>query len=251
MPEFDSWRSYWNFETSVRNNQRYVRSKTSNKFLKTLLETSRDRELVIKKGSIWWRAQIGHDWRTVGQEKAVFEIPCAFHKDRMKPQPQKASDGRVNSRGIPCLYLASHEKTAISETRPWVGSNVSIAQFRILRPLKIIDFARGYDKMQFFFEEPDLEKRKEAVWYHIDQAFSKPTTIESTSSEYIPTQIISEYFKDAGFDGIGYKSSCCKEGFNLAIFNTDDANLLSCGLQKIKHINLEYDTEDQTYFIQD
>src|ERR1039458_6332974 len=36
----------------------------------------------------------------------------------MKPKPEKAKEGRVNPKGIPCLHLATHEDTAMSEVRP-------------------------------------------------------------------------------------------------------------------------------------
>lgn len=62
----------------------------------------------------------------------------------MKPLPDHAKEGRVNPVGIPVLYLASTEESAISEIRPWVGSEVSAPQFKVLRDLKAVNLSLGH-----------------------------------------------------------------------------------------------------------
>ena len=52
----------------------------------------------------------------------------------MKPLGGRATDGRANPRGIPCLYLATTKETAMSEVRPWIGSYVSAGQFEPSAP---------------------------------------------------------------------------------------------------------------------
>ena len=45
----------------------------------------------------------------------------------------------MNARGISVFYGAVDIKTALSEVRPPVGSRVAVAQFEIIRPIKLLD----------------------------------------------------------------------------------------------------------------
>ncbi|WP_366931004.1 RES family NAD+ phosphorylase [Mesorhizobium sp.] len=49
----------------------------------------------------------------------------------MRPLAGRASEGRANPKGIPCLYMAVDRHTALAECRPWIGSLVSIGAFKI------------------------------------------------------------------------------------------------------------------------
>jgi hypothetical protein len=55
----------------------------------------------------------------------------------------------------------------------------------------------------------------------------------------VPTQIIAELFKSKGFDGIWYKSLLSNDGCNLALFNLDDAEVISCGLWEATSIRFD------------
>jgi len=195
-----------------------------------------------------WRAQLGHDWREEGDEEK-FDIPCAHPALRMKPLRDRATDGRANPKGIPCLYLASRKETAISEVRPWIGSYVSLAQFKLLRPLKLVDCSHDRAERSFYFDEPEPEKREAAVWAEIDRAFSEPMTRSDDIAEYAPTQILAELFKRAGLDGIAYKSNFGENGYNLAIFDIDAADLLNCGLHRVDKIEMKFSQQDNPYFM--
>ncbi len=128
MAGFQSWCSYWSFERAVRRDFRYVRSVESEKFLDTVLATAVARKVILKEQLIFWRAQLGCRLRKEGQGDEVFEPPEYPHSPhRMKPLRDRASEGRANPKGIPYLYLATKEETAISEVRPWIGSFISLA----------------------------------------------------------------------------------------------------------------------------
>jgi RES domain len=250
MDAFPSWRSYWNFQWSVSRQFRFVRSPEIEQFLDTVLATSRDRETTLNEGAILWRSQLGHGWREEGEGDAAVEIPCAYPPSRMRPQRDRAPDGRANPRGIPCLYLTNRKETAIAEARPWIGSYVSVAQFKTSRALKIIDCSRGHNRQPLFLEEPGPDKRVEAVWAHIDRAFAEPMTRSDDSADYIPTQIIAELFKREGFDDVGYKSNFGEDGFNLALFDPHAAELINCGLYRVDRVHLDSSEQDNPYFIQ-
>lgn len=205
-----------------------------------------------KAGYVLWRAQLGHDWRTEMQGEETFEVPAPHPPARMKPLPEKATDGRVNPRGIACLYLASHKETAALEVRPLIGSYVSVGQFEVLRDIRVVDCtlymdppAKRLQKTRTMPEDPE-----KTVWLDINNAFSKPVERGDDSLDYVPTQILAEAFKRHGFDGVAYKSSYGEEGFNVALFDIEAAGLINCGLYRIKDVSIVMEEEgNNTYFI--
>jgi hypothetical protein len=246
-PEFKSWKSFQDFERAVNCELRFVRKPETDQFLEAVRSTSQKRVVAVKEGHIFWRAQLGHDWREEGDEER-FEVPCAHPIPRMKPLRDRAPDGRANPKGIPCLYLASRKETAISEVRPWIGSYVSLAQFTLLRSVRLIDCSHDHAKPRYYFDEPEPEKREVAVWADIDEAFAEPMTRSDDSADYAPTQILAELFKLAGLDGVAYRSKFGENGHNIALFDIEAADLLNCGLYRVDNINMEFSEQDNPYF---
>src|SRR5258708_31702309 len=123
-PEFQSYLSYQHFAESVRTRWRYGHDPEQGVFLQALLATSVSRREVIAQGSNLWRAQVGFDWYPSSDEPGE-EQPAPFGVDRMKPLRDRAREGRANPKGIPYLYLATDQDTAVAERRPWGGSDVS------------------------------------------------------------------------------------------------------------------------------
>jgi hypothetical protein len=150
------------------------------------------------------------------------------------------------------LYLSTRTETAMSEVRPWIGSLVPCALFRAVRDLNIVDLSVNHGKgVVFYFEEPNAKKKEEAVWTHIDQAFSTPITSEDDVAEYVPTQIIAELFKSEGYDGIAYKSAFGEDGYNIALFNIDDAKLVSCILHEVRAAQFTFQQKDNPYWVEE
>lgn len=249
-PEFSSIGSYRVFAKRVRNERRYIWRKETQAFLDTVLVTSRDRKIKIENGTILYRAQRGIDYRPITQDGVeVAEEPVGFGADRMKPLVNRAKEGRVNPSGIPSLYLASSEKTAISEVRPWIGSQISVAQFRVNRNLQTIDLSLGHGQVPrlglYLGTVPiTAEDKEKAVWIDIDNAFSCPITLSDDSADYVPTQILAELFRDAGYDGVIYRSQFGEKGYNIALFNIEDAEAVNCAPFEVTGIDITY---KQTY----
>ncbi len=61
----------------------------------------------------------------------------------MKPLRDRTREGRANPKGIPYLYLATHEDVAMAEVRPWIGSNISLGRFLTTRDLCLVDCSRS------------------------------------------------------------------------------------------------------------
>jgi len=253
LGEFKSWNSYRGFAVRLQREARFVRGAEDEEFLREVLRTSKSRIKEMKAGFGLWRAQLGHGWRPEYQgEEYIDDLPAAFPPERMKPIPGRAQEGRANPRGIPVLYLSTRTETAMSEVRPWIGSLVSCAHFKTTRALKIVDLSVYHGKgFVFYFEEPESSKREEAVWTQIDQAFSRPVTSEDDRADYAPTQVITELFKAEGYDGIAYKSAFGEDGYNVALFNLDDANITTCILHEVKSAQFGFEQIDNPYWVED
>jgi hypothetical protein len=255
-PEFAGRSSFRKFARRVRHVRRYVWDAEIRAFLDTVLATLRDRDVMISERTILFRAQLGIDYHPVTEDGVELgEEPYGFGAARMKPRANRAREGRVNPVGISVLYLSSNEQTAISEVRPWVGSEISVAQFKVLRNLRAVNLTLGHDKMwidprDFGVElpPPDAETKEKVVWTHIDNAFSRPVTLSDDSADYVPTQILAELFRDTGYDAIIYRSQFGKEGYNIALFNVEDAEVINCAPYQVKGIEVTFEQIGNMWF---
>lgn len=247
---------YSHFEQSVKTKARFVHDNEVREFLKSVLETSRIRLRKLPKDRILFRAQPGFEWTTeplrIGEEDGeidAIDVEAAYPPERMVPKADYVGDGRVNPKGIPCLYLASTAGAAMSEIRPWVGSFVTLAQFKMVRDCQVVDCSLNTtrsDSLEIVdlggvaeLSEPDAVTREAGAWGDIGFAFSKPVTFDEPHLEYVPTQILAEAFRNHGYDGIVYKS-LLDEGKNIALFDLAAAKVIACCLYRTKSASLEF-----------
>lgn len=207
MSEFKSWRSFWKFEHATKYRTRYVHDPEVEAFLGTVLQTTEKRVEVLAQENILWRAQLGCGREPLYQEgDYIDDIPVPHLPNRMKPFKGRANEGRANPKGIPYLYLATNRDTALAEVRPWMGSFISVGQFKTLRELRLVNCTTD-QRLHLYLKEPSAEKREESVWAQIDRAFARPISPSDDIADYVPTQIIAELFKANNFNGIAYRSS--------------------------------------------
>jgi hypothetical protein len=104
---------------------------------------------------------------TENYEDVEVENGDPLSAERMMPKAEFAGDGRVNPRGIPCLYLADTCSAVISEMRPWIGSYVTIAKFETVRDCLLVDCSlnttQSWNRINLH-TEPDIETKEQAVW---------------------------------------------------------------------------------------
>lgn len=253
-PEFSSTDSYRHFARRVRHRRRYILGKRDQAFLDTILATLKGRDVEIPKNTILYRAQIG-----VRYDDEYGIIPSGFNAQRMKPLADKAREGRVNPAGIPVLYLATTEQTAISEVKPWIGSELSVAQFKIVRKLKAVNLFLRYGEMRpgnilfsldlgWVKAKSKPEEKEKAVWIDIDNAFSRPVTLPDDAAEYVPTQILSELFRSKGYDAVAYRSQFGEDGYNLALFDVRDADAVNCAPYTVTGIDIKFEVMGNRWF---
>lgn len=146
---------------------------------------------------------------------------------RMKPLFDRATEGRANPRGIPVLYLAEDADTVVAELRPWPGQYVTLALFRTVRPVRVVDCSVDTDRS--YLKEPRAPLREKAVWGAINESFCRPVSSDDRSADYAPTQTLAELFRENGFQGLVYRSSCTP-GRNVVLFNQLLADPIRCTL---------------------
>jgi hypothetical protein len=216
------------FRYSVKNRHRYVLGPSllggedhdgliSNEhFLEWLLYFLKERNRFVKldKGTVLWRAQLdGTPYRPspitlFGEEHESSLILAPHGRVRMTPHSDKAKEGRINPKGIPCLYTATHPRVALAEIKPTINSYLTLAEFVTVRELRIVDFASEPIEIANFDEGPNDDEMDSLTWEYINESFAEPVTSTDDVAAYAPTQILGELFKCAGYDGIRYKSKC-------------------------------------------
>ena len=251
MVEFKSKNSYWAFSWATSTKYRFIHPPEVEEFLNSVLATSESRKLVIKTGSVFWRAQLGNAWRPLYEGgEHLTDLPDPFPPERMKPIPGKVIEGRANPKGIPYLYVSTNRDTALAEVRPWIGSLISLAQFKTLRDLTVIDCTTEEKPRSVIFPKasPSPKEREKIMWSDIDRAFSRPVTPSDEIADYVPTQIIAELFRANRLDGVAYRSAL-GESHNLAIFDIDTADVINCSLFEAKKIDFTFKEAANPYFV--
>jgi hypothetical protein len=252
MAEFESWNQYSEFSYFVRRKSRHILDAKNQEFLNAVLETSQKRRASIKKGTVLWRAQLGHAWRPEtlcddsGNVIESFDVEDPLPPERMLPLGDRAFEGRVNPKGIPCLYFSTDKDTAMAETRPWIGSCVSVAQFVMLRELSVVDCSSDDEWMPWPGSHPEPENY---VWGAINRALSYPVTRSDDVAEYAPTHVLAEAFRSAGFDGIVYGSKL-GSGKTVAVFDLSSAELANCHLYRVEAVNLKFGMAANPYYVE-
>lgn len=255
MSRFKPGQNYFRFKNKVLNGQRYFFDEEVRSFLNAIKDSAREREIIFEKEKVLWRAQKAFE-KTEGEEQeGLFDFQINSYvvpvsPERMTPRNHKAKEGRINPKGISYLYLCTDKDTAMAEVRPYLGSRITISQFALERELKLVDCSATVKERKGninigprinFKDNPTTKEIKKTVWANIETAFSYPVERNDDTAEYVPTQIISGLFKKEGYDGIKYKS-ILGEGYNVALFNLDDAKLVSSSLYRTN--GLEYSFEE-------
>lgn len=205
-------------------------------FLDALFHGLDERTTELPSGSIFWRAQEGID-RYEDERGSGWQ---AYRPDRMKPTPIFAKTNRASEKGVPMLYLASDMHTAMSELRPWFHADLSVAEFRTNRDLKIANCIKKTKGSPLFMRaDDDPAYRTKAAWGFVADAFSRPVQA-GHEREYRLTQHIASVLRERGYDGITYKSICTVEGTNVALFDLECADVISLHVYRTRSVQWDF-----------
>lgn len=152
--------------------------------------------------------------------------------DSGAPPADLIGNGRANPDHIRYLYLSEDPVTPVYEVRPIIGDTVSVAKFKLKKEVMLYDLT---------FDIHDIENDEVVelprLYNTIGAMFSRPHN--GDASKYLPTQYIAEEIKNMGFDGLRFRSSLHKEGYNVVLFNPEDCVAISSDLVEVKEIGLK------------
>lgn len=217
----------------LRRVNRYILDKDVQYFIEKIIEYSEMRRTAhLKKGELLYRARL-HSSLAQNED-------CPFSPEDMKAPPvEKATAGRLNPEGIPYLYLASDESTAVAEVRPWKNASITVGQLELKRDLTVVDGTEDVIPELVPEEAEAWEENAKTTWQTISYMFSMPHHPDEKVG-YAPTQYLAELYKMKGFHGIKYPSALGPKGFNVVLFNSDDAEVLETNCVKVIGVDYDY-----------
>ena len=206
--------------------------------------TSLFRAREIKRSDDWNRKKTGI---YAGDKDGTFSTK-GFDKYGSKEAPIGIPpSGRSNIAGMSYLYLAEDQYTACAEIRPIQRSVISIAEFIPQKPLHVIDLSEDKITNDYLKYEEDLiispDQKKPsitAIMTWIMNQFARPV---SNDSIYILSQLLADYIRKAGFDGVRYLSSTTR-GKNVTIFNSHESYIRFKRSKLVLNHSLDYNIID-------
>ena len=244
---YDIARELWySFHEEVKYLHRYF---PSHPVLDRLSEIAKVCELTIEPGATYYRARIiddaaqsehmivkcygsdcSEEERNWYRNKANKFRGLSKEGSFVPPNPDLIRDGRSNAKFIRFLYMAESPTTAVFEVRPFLYCAVNVAGIEVKEKLSIANIAVDIDM------NPKNEKSvDEWLLGFVQSAFSSPT---NNQDDYIASQIIAEYLRHLGYDGIRYASSLHRGGFNLTVFDVSKCEAVFSTDMRLENIKM-------------
>lgn len=135
----------------------------------------------------WWRAQTHEDRRIAESASRLGTSPRKYAKQ----------GNRMNPAGIPMFYGAVDQVTAVQEVLRHAAETrqrITFGRFRLRREVNVVDFTRLPDEPSLF--DPALGQWRRQIRFlrqFVDE-LTKPVRMEDEHVEYVPTQVLTEYF---------------------------------------------------------
>lgn len=148
------------------------------------------------------------------------------------PPPALASAGRINKQGEPVLYLCLDRKTPVYEVRPSIGDVVSVQHFRTQRKLRVCDFSSRFDDCEPFvlsssaYEKYQQVSTRNQIRHEIGRELARAVRRGDEARDYLATQFVATFARQAKFDGLMFSSTQNPGGVNLVLFDPDDARAI-------------------------
>lgn len=169
--------------------------------------------------------------------------------DFYPPPREVAPFGRMNPDGIPMFYGALEIETVQSELYTEMNNCLSISKFTNYKKLLLLDLTKlEIGKLPSIFDRKKHNLRSTFLFLSYFAADVSKKIDNQYSIEYIPTQVVTEFFKHCyvkngeKLDGIIYPSSKRKFGKNIVLFinrenmiDSKDKTLEIIGKRKLKY----------------
>jgi RES domain-containing protein len=200
-----------------------------------------DLSVEYKPGEKLYRARIHKD-RSDQERLGV--------RDMSARSANKVQAGRANRPKQRVLYLANDAATALAEVRAWKGMAVAVGEMEIKEELFIVRLLKYKIPESPFFEDL-LEWKLDLgeLFHRLADEMSAPTIADDDKKLYFSTQFLSDWVRQAGYDGIEYPSAM-GPGANLVVFNPDKVNCLGVNyvrVSRIQHFSEEIGINEPIY----
>ncbi len=230
-PSDHGWQEEWrNFERSLKTEARFF-SRSAAAHLASIfngidkMSTTDGRPLVVNAGSRTALTALFRA-RVFQSDEKLLDALCRPDHHLGSPPAVLAVSGRMNARGISVFYGATYPGVALAEVRPPVGSQVAVARFDIIRPLRLLDLtalsAVTEDGSIF---DPGWAARLDRATFlrSLSQHITRPVMPDDEAFEYLPTQAIADFLATENeplLDGIVFPSvQAAGNGLNVVLFH--------------------------------
>lgn len=165
--------------------------------------------------------------RYFGSQDSLRRAMVLPDMELVRPPSKLAKAGRINAEGISVLYGANRKKVALSEVRPPIGSHAVIFRVNVIADISLLDVEKLKNTFNEIYDDANNAYSRENFVSRFEDQISKPVMPEDESTEYVVTQVISDYLakrENPNIDGLIYKSAQKKaEGKNIALFHNSSA----------------------------
>lgn len=146
------------------------------------------------------------------------------------PPEQLRKAGRLNPSGISAFYGAFDLPTCVAELRPSVGGGVISAQFKLMRPICVLDttlFADRPQAVNLFAAGALKRKRQWTFMQTFMEEVAQPVFPGEEHLQYLPTQAVAEFLnrrfklsfagEKRAIDAVIFRSAQRPEGRNIVL----------------------------------
>jgi hypothetical protein len=221
------WRS---FENSLKTEARFF-SRTAANHLTSIFDGIADLQ-TRDGGPLVLDAGPGTDFHTLYRARAFQsddKLEAALGRPDIhlgSPPTHLAAAGRMNARGISVFYGANNQKAAIAEVRPPVGSQIVVAQFEIIKKLRLLDLTTltNIRVTGSLFDCGLAGRMEDAVFLRLlSGRMTRPAMPDDEPFEYLATQSIADFLATEAsvpIDGIIFPSGqTAGDAFNVVLFH--------------------------------
>ena len=231
MPGDEEWQEGWRlFVRTIKSESRFF-SRTAAAQLGKLFDTI-DTMMTRKGKPLVIDAGPGTDYTHLYRAR-VFQSDDKLEpamkrpdKELAAPPPRFANAGRMNAKGISVFYGATSVDTALAEVRPPVGSQVAVAQFDIIRLLRLLDLTALSDVHESgsIFDTGYAYRLSRMMFLRkLSSRIAHPVMPDDQEFEYLPTQAVADFLATEGkvpLDGILFPSVQTNgAGLNVVLFH--------------------------------
>ena len=231
MPGDEEWQKEWNdFERDIKTESRFFSRVAAEQLSRVFgrieqMRTTQNHPLIIDAGP---GTDLSHFYRARVFQSDEYLKKALVHPDFELSAPPTgfAPAGRMNASGISVFYGSTKVQTALAEVRPPVGSQVAVARFDIIRPIRLLDLAAlgEVHESGSIFDKNYASRLSHITFLRsLSSRISRPVMPDDKESEYLPTQAIADFLASevkVDLDGILFPSvQMNTTGLNVVLFH--------------------------------